>query len=34
MKLAYETLTLGPMGNNIYFLVDQDTQDCVVIDPG
>lgn len=34
MKLAYETLTLGPMGNNIYFLIDRDTQDCVVIDPG
>ena len=34
MKLAYETLTLGPMGNNIYFLIDEDTQDCVIIDPG
>ena len=34
MKLAYETLTLGPMGNNVYFLIDEDTQDCVIIDPG
>jgi len=34
MKLAYETLTIGPMGNNIYFLIDEDTNDCVIIDPG
>lgn len=34
MKLAYETLILGPMGNNVYFLIDEDTQDCVIIDPG
>ncbi|MFA5611889.1 MAG: MBL fold metallo-hydrolase [Anaerolineaceae bacterium] len=34
MRLTYETLTIGPMGNNIYFLVDEDTKDCVVIDPG
>jgi glyoxylase-like metal-dependent hydrolase (beta-lactamase superfamily II) len=34
MRLTYETLTIGPMGNNIYFLIDEDTKDCVVIDPG
>lgn len=34
MKLAYETLTIGPMGNNVYFLIDEDTKDCVIIDPG
>ncbi len=33
MRLAYETLTIGPMGNNVYFLVDEDTQECVIIDP-
>lgn len=34
MKLAYETLTIGPMGNNIYFLYDEESLDCVIIDPG
>ncbi len=34
MKLTYETLTIGPMGNNVYFLIDQDTKECVIIDPG
>lgn len=34
MKLAYETLTIGPMGNNIYFLFDEESKDCVIIDPG
>lgn len=34
MKLAYETLTIGPMGNNVYFLIDEDTNDCVIVDPG
>ncbi|NLB70643.1 MAG: MBL fold metallo-hydrolase [Chloroflexi bacterium] len=34
MKLTYETLTIGPMGNNIYILADEDTIDCVIIDPG
>lgn len=34
MRLTYQTLTLGPLGNNIYFLIDKDTKDCVVIDPG
>ncbi len=34
MKLAYETLTIGPMGNNVFFLIDDDTKDCVIIDPG
>jgi hydroxyacylglutathione hydrolase len=34
MKLAYETLTIGSMGNNVYILIDEDTKDCVIIDPG
>lgn len=34
MKLAYETLTIGAMANNIYFLYDQESLDCVIIDPG
>ena len=34
MILTYETLTIGPIGNNIYFLINEDTKDCVVIDPG
>lgn len=34
MRLAYETLTVGPMGNNVYFIIDEDTKDCVIIDPG
>ena len=33
MKLAYETLTIGPMGNNVYFLYDKENLDCVIIDP-
>ena len=34
MKLTYETLTIGPMGNNVYLLADEDTKECVIIDPG
>lgn len=34
MKLAYETLVVGPMDNNVYILVDLDTKDCVIVDPG
>lgn len=34
MNVSYETLTIGPMGNNIYFLIDEDSKDCVIIDPG
>lgn len=33
MKLAYETLTIGPMGNNVYFFYDEESLDCVIIDP-
>jgi len=34
MTLAYERLVVGPMGNNVYFLVDLDSRACVIIDPG
>lgn len=34
MNVSYETLTIGPMGNNIYFLIDEDSKDCVIIDLG
>ena len=34
MNLAYETLVVGPMGNNVYILVDLDNRVCVIIDPG
>ena len=34
MKLKWDSLTIGSMGNNIYFLVDEETKDCVIIDPG
>lgn len=34
MKLNWDYMTIGSMGNNIYFLVDEETKDCVIIDPG
>ena len=34
MKLSWDSLTIGPMGNNVYFLADEDSNDCVIIDPG
>ena len=34
MKLSWDYMTIGSMGNNIYFLVDEETKDCVIIDPG
>ena len=34
MKLTIHLAVLGPIENNVYFLVDDDSGDCVVIDPG
>jgi len=33
MKLQIETLTLGPLGNNVYILGDAESGDAVVLDP-
>jgi glyoxylase-like metal-dependent hydrolase (beta-lactamase superfamily II) len=33
VNLAYETLVVGPMSNNVYFLVDQESKECVIVDP-
>ncbi len=33
MTLSIHLAVLGPIQNNVYFLVDDDTNDCVLIDP-
>lgn len=33
MTLSINLAVLGPLGNNVYFLVDGDNGDCVLIDP-
>lgn len=33
MSLSIHLAVLGPLPNNVYFLVDDKTQDCVLIDP-
>ncbi len=33
MTLSIHLAVLGPLGNNVYFLVDDDRKDCVLIDP-
>ena len=33
MSLSIHVAVLGPLGNNVYFLVDNDSSDCVLIDP-
>lgn len=33
MTLSMHQAVLGPLENNVYFLVDNDTKDCVLIDP-
>jgi len=33
MKLSMHMAVLGPLQNNVYFLADEDSGDCVVIDP-
>ena len=33
MKLSFVRLVLGPLGNNVYLLADEDPRDAVVIDP-
>lgn len=33
MKLDIKMMTIGPLDNNVFFLADEDTKDCVVIDP-
>ncbi len=33
MKLSMHLVVLGPLNNNVYFLVDDDSGDCVLIDP-
>ncbi len=33
MTLSIHLAVLGPLGNNVYFLVDDDSGDCVLIDP-
>jgi hydroxyacylglutathione hydrolase len=33
MTLSIHLAVLGPLPNNVYFLVDDKTQDCVLIDP-
>lgn len=33
MSLSIHLAVLGPLGNNVYFLVDDDSGDCVLIDP-
>jgi len=33
MKLSFVRLVLGPLGNNVYLLADEDTRDAVIIDP-
>lgn len=33
MSLSLHLAVLGPIGNNVYFLVDDDSSDCVLIDP-
>lgn len=34
MTLSMHLAVLGPLENNVYFLVDNDTNDCVLSDPG
>ncbi len=33
MALSIHLAVLGPLQNNVYFLVDDDSSDCVLIDP-
>jgi len=33
VTLSIHLAVLGPLGNNVYFLVDDDSGDCVLIDP-
>lgn len=33
MTLSMHHVVLGPLENNVYFLVDNDSSDCVLIDP-
>jgi len=33
MSLSIHLAVLGPLSNNVYFLVDEDSGDCVLIDP-
>jgi glyoxylase-like metal-dependent hydrolase (beta-lactamase superfamily II) len=33
MKLSFVRLVLGPLGNNVYLLADEDSKDAVIIDP-
>ena len=33
MSLAIQTLVLGPLSNNVYFITDLQTNDSIIIDP-
>ena len=33
MNLAMRVMSLGPLDNNVFILADEDSQDCVIIDP-
>ncbi|MEA4812860.1 MAG: MBL fold metallo-hydrolase [Anaerolineaceae bacterium] len=33
MKLKLACLVLGPLQNNVFFLTDEETKDCVIVDP-
>jgi hydroxyacylglutathione hydrolase len=33
MQLKLSALVLGPIQNNVFFLIDEETKDCVIIDP-
>ena len=33
MQLKLSAIVLGPIQNNVFFLIDEDTKDCVIVDP-
>ena len=33
MQLKLSVLVLGPIQNNVFFLIDEETKDCVIVDP-
>ena len=33
MQLKLSVLVLGPIQNNVFYLIDEETKDCVVVDP-
>lgn len=33
MQLKLSVLVLGPIRNNVFFLIDDETKDCVIVDP-